>query len=135
MRDQFPRAEPRRINDDINLLGPLDLKNFRNGFATARGGFPVDLVVAVAGHVLAQFFELAPFADLPLRMQAGYPAIQEQRGEIFPVAQQVRVNAQFRARRQRFAYGPESERRRALHVRGVERKLPALARHARPRQA
>jgi hypothetical protein len=57
-RNQLPGAEPRRINDNINLLGSFDLKNFCNGFAAARGGFPVHVLDAVAGRVLAVVLEL-----------------------------------------------------------------------------
>src|SRR5258708_30754789 len=72
-------TEAGSIEDDINLLGSLDLKYAGDGMATAGGGFPVNLVETVSGSVFAEFFELAPFSHLTLSVHAQAAALEEGR--------------------------------------------------------
>ena len=58
---------------DVHLLRPLDLENLRHGMAALGGGFPVDLVEAVAGHVLAELFKVAALPRGALRVDAELP--------------------------------------------------------------
>ena len=48
-----PRGKSRGVDDDVNFLGTLDLKDFRDRTAAARGGLPVNLVESVAGGIFA----------------------------------------------------------------------------------
>ncbi len=66
MRDRA-RGQTRGIDDDVDLLRALDLKNFGDGLAAARGGFPVNLIETVAWSIFAQLFEFAAAAQLAQR--------------------------------------------------------------------
>src|ERR1700693_3855491 len=59
-------AQARSIQNDVNLLCSLDLKNARDGMTMACSGFPIYLVEAVAGGILSELFELPSFANLAL---------------------------------------------------------------------
>ena len=59
----------------------------------------MNFVVAIAGHVFAEFFEVTAFAQLALRVHAEGTAIQEQCGEIFAFREQVGIDAKFRTHR------------------------------------
>ena len=52
-------------------------------------------VDAVAGNVITQLFEFTATANLPLGVDAKGPAIQEQRGQILPLAREVGIHANF----------------------------------------
>jgi len=127
----FARAQSGSVHNDIDFLCLFDLKNFRDRPAAPRRCFPVNFIVAVAGHILAQFFELASFAQLPLRMDAERAAIQKQRRHIFSFGQQIWIDANFRLHGNGFARRPKSERRRCLDKRGIERITAALKGRAR----
>ena len=130
----MPCRQPRSVYHHINFLRPLDLKNFRDRLATPGRRLPMHFIETVAGHILAQLFEIAPLAHLPLRVDAERTAVHEQRREIFALGKQVRVNANLGLRCHLFASGPESKRRIAFQINRSEAVVPTLARRARPRQ-
>jgi len=100
--------------------------------AALGGGFPVDLVVAVARNILTELLELATFADLALRVNTEPAPVQEQGRELPALAEQVRVHAHFRVGGHGPANGPEPQRRRTLEIDVLQRKHAASQRRARP---
>src|SRR6267142_524166 len=62
LENRLSRGKPRRVHHNINLLRAFDLKNLCNGFAAPGRGFPMDVIEAVAGHVLTQLFKIAALA-------------------------------------------------------------------------
>ena len=82
-------AQPRGVHDHIDLLGPFDLENLRDRPAPPGGGLPVDFIVAVAGNVFAQFFEIAALADLPLRVEAEGAPVQNSAARFFRSASRL----------------------------------------------
>ena len=77
--------------------------------AALGGGFPVDVLEAVAGDVFAELLEVAPAPDLALGVDAERAAIQEQRGEAVSILGEVWINAHFTGHRQRLPARPEAE--------------------------
>ncbi len=97
----FPagRAESREASMiDIDFLGALHLKNFGDRAAAARGGFPVNLIEAVAGDVFAKFFELAAAADLAHGVESLDAPPQSLQ---IVIAAQIRIDANFERERRR----------------------------------
>src|SRR5579872_5402370 len=85
--------------------------------AAARSSFPVNLVQAVAGHVLTQLFKLAAASDLAHGTDPGYAS--PQRLQIL-VPAQIGVDADFHRRCLARPHRPQPERRRRFEIAGVE---------------
>src|SRR6266542_4933606 len=83
-----------------------------HGRAALGGGLPVDVFGSIARNVLAQLLEVAPAAQLPLCVDPGEPALQEDRGDVASLGHEIRVDTQLRWRRRSRAVGPEPQRRR-----------------------
>ena len=90
-----PRRKPRRVDDDVNLLGSLHLKNFGDRPAAPRGRFPVNLIESVAGHVFAKFFELAAAPSCRMHVHAAGAAAQRLQ---IVIAAKIGIHANFAAR-------------------------------------
>src|SRR5271169_3525649 len=73
------RAEARSIQDDVNLLCPLDLENARDGMAAARGSLPINFIETVARRIFTELFELASLAKLALAVHTQPAALEERR--------------------------------------------------------
>src|SRR5688500_13659267 len=67
---KLARCQPRGIDDNVDLLRSLDLKHFRHRMSAFGRRLPVDLVVTVARHVLAELLKIAPLASLALGVKA-----------------------------------------------------------------
>src|SRR5262245_35387953 len=90
-----PRGKSRCIDDNVDFLRSLDLKNLRDRFGAASRRFPVNLIEAVARSIFAQFFKITAFADLAMAMEARRSAIEEQRCEVPTFCKQVRIHPNF----------------------------------------
>src|ERR1051325_2897122 len=82
-----PRAETRRVDDDINFLSAFDLIELGDRMSALGSGLPMHVLEAVARNVFPQFLKLASASDLPLRVNAEGAAIQEERGKTIPLAE------------------------------------------------
>ena len=71
----------------------------------------MNLVEAVAGRVIAELLEVTAFAHLPLRVQSERAAIQEQRGEMLALGDEVWENANLAANWRSPSNRPEPQSR------------------------
>ncbi len=115
-------AEAGGVEGDVDLLGAFDLENLGDRAAAAGGGLPMNVLGAVAGDVVAQFFKFPALADLALDMTAEGAAEHQAQAEA--VFLEIRIDADLGGNGQAAAYVPKSERRGSLCVGGVEEKRP-----------
>src|SRR5690606_34160577 len=82
--------------------------------AAPRGGLPVDLVVAVARLIFAQFLELAPAPHRALHLGTVLAMIEKDRRELTAFGKQVGINADLTRRDGARAQVPKSQPRGRL---------------------
>ena len=116
------RAQTRVIDDDVDLLGALDLKGAGGGTLAAGGRFPVDVNVVIAGLVVAQLLEVAAFPDLADGAVAVISPHQEEAREALALGAQVGVNAHFGGEIEASPQQPQAPSRGRLDVEGLEKK-------------
>src|SRR5579859_7694094 len=71
VEDVFTCAQPRRIENGIDLLRMFHLVLLDGGKTATRGGFPVNIFEAVARQVMTQIIEFPALADLAAEPQSG----------------------------------------------------------------
>ena len=92
----------------------------------------MDFVITVAGNIVAQFFEVAAFANLSLSMKPESATIEEQGRQIFPLGEQIGIDAKLAIEREGRAQGPEPDGRGCFAVSPIELVIAATAAAERP---
>ena len=126
------RRKPGSVHDHVDFLRVLHLVELHHGRAPVRGGFPVDIFVAIARYVFAQSLEFAALAHLALDAHAGIGRAQKQRRR--SAIAQVRVDAQVAGEGQAGARQPQSQRRGSLDVQIAQGMIAARGARAGPCQ-
>src|SRR6185369_15701735 len=123
------------IEDDVHLLGALDLEDFGDRLPALGGGFPMDFIESIAGNVFAELFEIASAADLALGVEPEGAAMQEKGRQLVALAEQAGIDAQFRGGGQGFADRPKAEPRSRFNPHGLDSEIPPAAGAAGPAEA
>lgn len=110
----FPRRQPRKIHDGVDLLRVLDLIELDHRKAPPSRRLPVNVFEIIARQVMAQVVKLAAFPDLAARAQADFGGFQQQHRSL-PVSK-VRIHAKRASERSAGARLPQAERRHCLQV-------------------
>ena len=122
------RAQAGSIEHHVNLLGALDLENFRDRPAALGRRFPMHVVHAVAGDVIAELLEVSPLPHLPDRPRAGVAAMKENGGEILPLGKKIGISAKLGADAQCFPDVPEAKDGRRFQGHALDGETAALRR-------
>src|SRR5262249_21425098 len=105
------------------------LKDFGDRMPAASRGFPMDLVEAIAGRILAQLFKFAPAPDLPQGANAADSAPERFQ---FAITSQIGIHANFERDGIVSAHRPGSRRRRSFKKTCIDLIAPPPARCNRP---
>lgn len=71
------------------------MEDFGDGVSSFGGGFPVNFVIAVAGEILAKFFEVATLADGATGVGSEGAAFEEDGGDVFAFGKKIGIDANF----------------------------------------
>ena len=92
----------------------------------------MDFVEAVAGDVHPQLFKIASLPGGALGVRAELAALEEDRGDVFPLVEKIGIHAQLGAQRVAGPRRPEAERRHRFEIHAIEKILTTPRRRDRP---